>query len=102
MNMITRLCRMTTVALLVVTIGAPIITQAANAQFAGPRNTIPRSLVVERSSKNEYMARLRADRNQMAECTTLRATHRGHPGKGIHRVEKVSVECSRARMSQVE
>ena len=102
MNRVTRLFRMTTVAILAATIGAPIITQAADAQFVGPRNTIPRSLVVERSSKDESISSLRASRNEMAECTTLRATHRGHPGKGIHRVEKVSVECSRARMSQVE
>ena len=102
MNMVTRLFRMTTAALLAATIGAPVITQAADAQFVGPRNTIPRPLVVEHSSKNDSMVRLRAARNDVAECTTLRATHRGHPSKGIDRVAKIRVECSRARMSRVE
>lgn len=102
MHIIVRLLATTTVALLAATIGAPVTTQAADAQFVGPRNTIPRPLVVEHPSKSKSMARLRAARNEMAECTTLRATHRGHPGKGIQRVTRVSVECSRARMSRVE
>ena len=100
-HMTIRILALTTAAFLTVTLGAPTVTEAADPQFAGPRNTIARPLSVERSSKIEAMAGLRAARDETAECATVRATHRGHPGKGVTRVAKVRVDCSQARMSRV-
>ena len=95
-----RILALTIASLLAVTLGAPTITQAADPQFVGPRSTIARPLSVDRSSKIESMAGLRAARDETAECATVRATHRGHPGKGVNRVAKVRVDCSHARMSR--
>lgn len=66
-------------------------------RFAGPRNTIPRTVVSRPSTSG--VGQLQASRDASGTCQMVRIVHRGHPGKGVNRLERVDVACGEMRLS---
>lgn len=77
---------------------AASLTQAAEPQFAGPRNTIPQTQARTRPQSQPF-GQLRASKDEAATCSVVRVKHYGHPGKGFDRIERSDVPCGKSRLS---
>lgn len=77
-----------------ITVGA---IQAAEPQFVGPRNTIPR--VQTRTQPPSQLEQLQASRDGASVCSEVCVKHYGHTGKGFDRIESMDAPCGRSRLS---
>ncbi len=84
-------------AIVSLSVGLAVASVAqAQPEFVGPRNTIPR---VQTRVHDRERDPLRASTQDAAACEVVRIEHKGHPGKGNDRVERIPTTCDRSRLA---